>query len=693
METKQQLIDEVRDLHRRVAELEGLKDALRESEAKYRVLVEQSLQGIIIVQDSRLAFVNPAAVEVAGYTVEELVGFSLEEVRALIYPEDRDLVWQRLQARLAGKPAPPHYEFRMIRKDGVVRWVELLSSRIEYRGKAAVQAVFKDITERKQAELALQQRSQELALLNRAARAFSSTLNLDRVLAAVLEEMRRLLHIVASSVWLVDPETGELVCRQATSPQGEVVRGWRLAPGQGLAGWVARSGESLNVPDVRVEERHFKGVDERTGLKLRSILTVPLQVKQEVIGVLQTVDEKVDRFDASDRALLESLAASAAVAIENARLYDRLQRHAAELEQRVAERTAELREQQARIQAILDAAGEGIVVTNLEGAIVYLNPAASRLTGYSLAEASLNTPAIWSSGQHPSEFFEQMQQIIRLGQVWHGEMVNCRKDGSLFDAAWTIAPIPDEQGRPIGFVGILNDVTRLKELDRLKSKFVADVSHELGTPVTNLILYSNLLEQPDDEKRAHYLTVLQAQAQRLSTLVKDILSLSRLEADKEGVVFEPVDLNLVVERVVAGHRPQAEAAGLELAFAGEENLPPVRANDGQLAQVVTNLVANALNYTPAGRVQVTTRLDEERGQVSLQVEDTGMGIAPEDLPYVFDRFYRGQRVSQSEIPGTGLGLAIVKEIVDLHEGSIEVESEVGEGSTFRVWWPFEGGER
>jgi transcriptional regulator with GAF, ATPase, and Fis domain len=187
-----------------------------------------------------------------------------------------------------------------------------------------------DITGRVEAEAALRQRNRELDLLNRAAQALNVTLDLDRVLATILEEVRRLLDVLACSVWLIDPESDELVCRQVTGPQSEVVRGWRLAPGEGLAGWVARSGESLIVPDARADARHFRGVDRQTGLALRSILSLPLRVRQDVIGVLQVVDTEVGRFDAADLVLLEPLAASAARAVENARLYEQAQHEIAE---------------------------------------------------------------------------------------------------------------------------------------------------------------------------------------------------------------------------------------------------------------------------------------------------------------------------------------------------------------------------
>lgn len=207
---------------------------------------------------------------------------------------------------------------------------ELARLRRRIQSLEATQAAHKEM------EQILQQRNRELMLLNRASQVFISTHDLDQVLTTVLEEVRQSLGVVACSAWLVDPATidprlgtGELVCRQVTDPQGGIVRGWRLPPGEGLAGWVAQHGQSLIVGDTRRDTRHFKAIDEQTGLVLRSILTVPLRVKDKVIGVIQVVDETVNRFTTADMRLLESLATVAAIAIENARLHEQT-RHDAE---------------------------------------------------------------------------------------------------------------------------------------------------------------------------------------------------------------------------------------------------------------------------------------------------------------------------------------------------------------------------
>ncbi len=192
----------------------------------------------------------------------------------------------------------------------------------ETKDKALKQQIVDLEANNQQLTIELAQRNHELQLLNRVNHAFISTRDLNRVLATVLEEVRQSLKVVACSAWLVDTETGDLVCRQVTDPQSKVVRGWRVSPGDGFVGWVAQNEQTLNIPDKLADSRHYQGVDTRTGLDLRSILSVPLRVKDNIIGVIQVVDASPNRFSLADQSLLESLAATTSIAIENARLYD-----------------------------------------------------------------------------------------------------------------------------------------------------------------------------------------------------------------------------------------------------------------------------------------------------------------------------------------------------------------------------------
>jgi signal transduction histidine kinase len=225
---------------------------------------------------------------------------------------------------------------------------------------------------------------------------------------------------------------------------------------------------------------------------------------------------------------------------------------------------------------------------------------------------------------------------------------------------------------------------RLQELDKLKTKFVSDVSHELRTPISNITMYLEMLQHGDPADRERYFAVIAEDAGRLSKLVKDTLDLSRLEADGSAQAMERIDINRVCEAVVASNKPHATARGLNLTFYASPDLPVFWASETQVNQVVSNLVTNAINYTPRGLVQLTTYYDRQQNRVSLQVQDTGFGIEEEDLDHLFDRFYRGKRIAQSEIPGSGLGLSIVKEIVDRYGGRIDIKSEVGVGTMVTV---------
>jgi len=403
---------EVRETHTTIEmalHKHAVERRLKESEEKYRTLVEHSLQGIMVVQGipPRIIFANPPCARIIGYSVDELLALPADKTMTLVHPEDRTWLLNRLVDHVSGEPVPATDEFRVVRKDGDVRWVEYYASLIERSGQPATQMAFVDVTERKLAsealqeahddlekrvevrtaelantnvrlraeidtrmetELALQRRNRELEMLNRVAQSLSSSLDLDYVLVQVLEEARHLLDAVGCTVWLLDPGSDTLICRQAVGPYGELLDGWKLRLGEGIVGWTARHGESVIVVDTRADGRHFKKIDLQTGLEIRSLLSVPLRVKQKLIGVLQAVDNKPASFDATDLALLEAMSASAAIAIENARLYDE---------------TNKLRTFN---EDIVQGMQEGILVEDATGYLSFANPAAADLLGYTVDE-------------------------------------------------------------------------------------------------------------------------------------------------------------------------------------------------------------------------------------------------------------------------------------------------------------------
>ena len=356
---------------------------------------------------------------------------------------------------------------------------------------------------------------------------------------------------------------------------------------------------------------------------------------------------------------------------------------------------AALKAERDRLGAILANVGDAVFVMNRQGQIEFVNSAWERLNGFGFLEAVGKTPKIIKSGHHPREFYDEMWDTILSGDTWSGEVVNRRKDGSTYEAVVTVQSVMDASKQVINLVGVEHDISALKEVDRLKSQFVSDVSHELRTPLTNIRLYLDLLETTDDRvKSARYLQTLTRESERLANLIDDLLSLSRLEAGATPFNPEALDIGELLSALVEDRRSLAGSRGLELTIQAEPQLPKANVDRRLLGQVFTNLLTNAMHYTPAGgRITLRTqsRSGSDRRWVTAEIEDTGMGIAPEEQPLIFSRFYRGRAGEASGESGTGLGLAICKEIAELHSGRITVESTgfTGKGSKLTVWLPLE----
>jgi PAS domain S-box-containing protein len=489
----------------------------------------------------------------------------------------------------------------------------------------------------------------------------------------------------------------------SASPQE--IANLRIPLNQGLTGWAVRGRQPVRVGDITSDPRYLSGT-----LDTRSEMAAPLVVGDgsaagptRVIGVVNVESSRPDVFSGEDLRLLSTLASQLATIFEKARLDAELAQYTAMLEQRVEERTAEIRRQQARTQAILDALGEGVVVTDLYGTIQYLNPAAQALTGYDIAEVLGQNPRLWKSGRVPLDVYQDMWNTILAGRTWRGEIVNRRKDGTLYDVAITVAPIPGETSgsQPAGLVGIQRDITlskqaeeeirkalaQEKELGELKSHFLSMASHEFRTPLGTILSSSELLEHYSsqwlEEKGLVHLHRIQAAVHNMTELLNDVLILGRADAGKLELNPAPIDLAQfcrdMMEEIQLG-------VGREhtLLFAGQGECVGAYLDEKLLRQILSNLLSNACKYSPEGSV-VHFDLECRQGQVIFGVRDQGIGIPPEDQAQLFETFHRARNVNN--IPGTGLGLAIVKKSVDLHGGVIDVASQVGVGTTFTVTLP------
>ena len=509
-----------------------------------------------------------------------------------------------------------------------------------------------------------QLRTKQLTLVNRVGLEVTSILDLDQLTQTVVEEIRNAFGYYHVGIVTIDGES--LVWRAGVGGEPNwTPAGFRRNIGVGIVGAAAR-GELVYVPDVRVDPRYIPV--SKIPLTL-SELALPLKAKGIVIGVLDVEGDRVNAFSEEDVSLLQALASQLSVAVENALLYQALAKHAASLETRVAERTAEIRREQERTFAILNSVADAVLVTDMFGVIVLTNPEAELLLSDDSMSENSGSLQTWLRDLRPGGIPPKIDVSGRTLQA-------------------TVAYIREDD-RNVGHVIVLRDITRMEEVDRLKTQFVSTVSHELRTPLTNIKLYLGLFQKGKPEKREQYLATLQSEASRLERLIIDLLDLSRLERARGPATHEVIDLVDVVRHIATTLTPQAEAKRQTIQLAGAVPILRVPADRNQLIQVFVNLVANAINYTPpGGRITLSWSTAEREGRLGavVSVRDTGVGIPLDDQKRIFDRFYRG-RAEQFDVRGTGLGLAIVKEILDQHSGRILVESEPGKGSTFTIWLP------
>jgi PAS domain S-box-containing protein len=370
-----------------------------------------------------------------------------------------------------------------------------------------------------------------------------------------------------------------------------------------------------------------------------------------------------------------------------------------ELERRVNERTADLQQQRAQLSALLDAMGEGVCYSDFSDGptIRYVNRALAAMTGYSVDELIGQSGTIlFANEPEAQEQAEAMLTAIaeihaKRGTVWRGEGKMVRKTGSTFYAALTItaAAETDQDGKGdihLGAVTIIRDITEEKQLQGHKSLFLANASHELRTPLTNFNTRLYLMRKQPEKFNEHQV-VLERVCAQMTGLVEDLLDISRFERGILPIDLRQVAVQDIISDVIVIQQPEAQRKHITLTAELPNQPLYINADPARLTQVVVNLTINAINYTPEnGIVQIGLSTDESdsTGFIAIRVCDSGVGIAPEHLEKIFEPFFRA---TEGSARGTGLGLSIARSIVELHSGSLTVESQPEQGSIFTVRLP------
>lgn len=647
--------------------------------------------------------VNEAAVEKYGYSREEFLGMTLKAIRPV-----EDVA--RLLANVAQlRPALQHSgQWRHRLKDGTVIDVDITSHTLTYNGRPAALVMAHDISQRLQTEAALRRLNRTYAVLSSINQAIVRLRQPQALFEAACRiaveeggfrlawvglsnEVTRRIEVVAQA-----GESGDYLEKVNIALDDKARRA-------GPVGRAFLSGKHVVINDTAQDSRMAPWRKDALRLGYLAVAAFPLKIGEDTCGAFTLYAGEAGFFDAREVALLDELAEDISLALELAKQTE---------EHRLAEAARREAEAQLRLQsAALAAAANAIVITDRAGIIQWVNPAFTRLTGYELAEAVGRNPRdLVKSDQQDPAVYADLWQTIMAGQSWQGEMVNRRKDRSLYSEEQTITPLLDEAGQITHFIAIKQDVTARKQLEAENRQLLAQIyqaqkmesigrlaggiAHDFNNLLVPIVGYTELgmvKLDPGSELRRD-LERIKSAGERAAQLTRQILAFSR----QQMLEITSLDLNEVItEFQHMLTRLIGEDIILETHLA--PGLPPIRADKVQLEQVLLNLVVNARDAMPdGGRLLIETApatLDKAYTarhagvkpgpHVMLAVSDTGHGMDIATQQHIFEPFF----TTKTQGRGTGLGLATVFGIVKQHGGNIWVYSEPGQGTTFKIYLP------
>ncbi|MBD2341132.1 response regulator [Calothrix sp. FACHB-156] len=593
----------------------------------------------------------------------------------------------------------------------------------------------------------LQQRIERERLVAEITQKIHQTLDLEEILETTVTQVQQFLNSDRVLIFRLQPDgTGTVTTESvgegwtpllSTSHYDPCLNENYIAPFcQGLVTVKA------DIYDGSIDPCH---VELLAKLEVRANLVVPILQEQHLWGMLIVHQCQAPRqWQPIEIDLLKQLATNLGIALRQAELYQQAQHEIAErrraeallkqanesLEQRVTERTLALETvnfqlqqellQRERTQKILeeqaqllDLAHDTIITRTLDGTITFWNKGAEGMYGWSATEVYGQISHELLQTQFPKSFAEVEAELLSRG-YWEGELINIRRDGTpiIVASRWVLQR--DQEGNPIKILEINNDITERKRAEeqlrrsserislanaelaraaRLKDEFLANMSHELRTPLNSILGMSELLLEEVfgslTERQRQFLQTVEKSGEHLLELINDILDLSKIESGKMELQLASISIPPLCESSLNFVKQQARQKQIQLNCQIDDNVTEIQADERRLLQVLVNLLANAVKFTPeGGSIRLDVRMNLSEQTVEFRVIDTGIGIAAADMSKLFQPFVQLDSSLSRRYPGTGLGLSLVRRIVDLHGGSIRVESELGLGSCFSVILPW-----
>jgi two-component system phosphate regulon sensor histidine kinase PhoR len=543
----------------------------------------------------------------------------------------------------------------------------------------------------------------------------------SELLPRVLSLAEDALRAQSAALLLLDSDGQTLRFACATGPKATELQSVTLRVGEGIAGWVVQEGQPAVVNEAFCDWRFNGEVDKRVGTSTRSVLAVPMKGRDRMLGVLEVVNRRDDQpFDTMDAELLSAIANQAALVLENAHLYERLNERVEASESELARANSRLQSEKTLLQTVLQSMTDGVVVTDRRGRVQLMNQAASALLpelgpqvlGRALTDAVPELRALVESGGAEAQ---------RSGEGLNGHssphlsrssapplLLRGDVDAPRIIEAHT-APLLTGPAPGGGQVAVFSDVTEQRNVERAKSDFVSFVAHEMRSPLTSISGFSSMLLRLDERgdqtaSRSRFLSIIHDESERLTRLINNLLDVARIEAGR-GVELNREELEVLPLLEAAAESQRSYSTRHRVVVEVDDSLMQpsadspssicnpqlIYADRDKTLQVLINLLSNALKYSPGGTVTLRAQSDGDGDGVRFCVCDQGPGISPEDRASIFGRFERGARAhnvpvggagQRAKPTGTGLGLFLSKYLIEAHGGRIWVESEAGHGATF-----------
>ncbi len=511
-----------------------------------------------------------------------------------------------------------------------------------------------------------QRQTRAMTALAESAATITASLKTDDVLQQILEQISQALQVEVVSLALIDPQTQELVFRAASGEKGPNVIGIRLAPGEGIAGWVAREGIGIIVPDVRQDPRFLPTVDKLLNFVTKAIACAPIRLRGEVIGILQAINPKDGAFDPDALQVITGIGGLAGTAIHHAQLFERMEAA------------------HQRYRELFEDSIDPILITDLEGRILEANRQVAMITGMN-RESLLNAMIDHFQIVDQAELGEKFEKLAS-GETTSYETCLKAEGGREVPIQVYVRNVFIDGISNLQW--ILRDVTERKNLDNLRNDLISMIYHDLRSPLSNIVssldVIQALMPQDSDPAVEPLLDIAIRATERIERLTNSLLDIRRLEAGQSIANRELVSPTSITKEAVKNVLPIVENKNQEITLLIEENLPKVWVDTDMIGRVLTNLLENAVKHTPAGStIYLGARL--EGNQVIMWVQDNGPGIPPDERERIFDKFSRLH--GRGGPKGLGLGLAFCRLAVEAHGGQIWVDDGPEGGSNFKFTLP------